>query len=116
MTPTAREFQILLAILTYYTLTRGQLSRLFAHLYPSDDDGRLMRRSLQRLIDWKLIAKTNMQVVNPAMGQPAPVFYPTPSGVAYAVQESENECWRRVSTATPNWQHLYHWVEVAGTH
>src|SRR5262245_39391869 len=112
---TDREFQILLTVLTYYALTRNQLSRFLAHLFPGDD-GRRVRRSIQRLINVKLIARTNMQVCNPAFGQPAPVYYPTSAGVAYACQETEDESWRRCCTATPNWQHLRHWTLVAEYH
>lgn len=110
---TPRDFAVLASIVHYATLTRAQVSRLH---FASDEDGRTTRKRLQTLLDAKLIARTRMQVVNPAMGAPAPVYYATREGCAFLAQERGDPRYLAYALATPQWQHLYHWVQVAETH
>lgn len=110
---TPRDIAVLHSLAHYFTLTRAQISRLH---FPDDVEGRVTRKRLQLLVDSKLIARTHMQVVNPAMGAPAPVYYPTREGCAFLAQEREDPRYLSNGYATPNWQHLYHWVQVAETH
>jgi hypothetical protein len=54
--------------------------------------------------------------VSPVMGAPAPVYYPSRVGCAFLAEQKEDARYLRVCVQTPNWQHLYHWVQVADTH
>lgn len=110
---TLRDTQLLLSLARYYTLTRAQINRLH---FPEDRNGRLTRRRLQLLVDAKLIHRTNMQVVNPAQGAPAPVYYPSREGCAFVAQEFGPDAVRGACWQLPNWQSLYHIVQVADTH
>src|SRR5438309_2425231 len=108
-----RDLEVLSSVARYYTLTRGQINRLH---FPADIDGRITRRRLRLLHDAKLINRTSMQVVNPSMGAPAYVYYPSANGCAFLSQEYPEFSYAHVCTLTPNWMYLYHWVEVAETH
>lgn len=111
-----RDTDVLRSVAHYYTLTRGQINRLH---FPDDHDGRLTRRRLQLLHEIGLINRTSMQVVNPSMGAPAYVYYPSANGVAFVKQEFGTEDqgkYDNVNTRTPNWMFLYHWVELAQAH
>ena len=108
-----RDLEVIASVARYYTLTRGQINRLH---FVTDHDGRITRKRLKLISDEGLINRTNMQVVNPAMGAPAYVYYPSAKGCALLAQELKDERYKSVCTLTPNWMHLYHWVAVAQTH
>src|SRR5437763_1145612 len=108
-----RDQDIVESVGHYYTLTRGQINRL--HL-PGDKDGRYTRKRLSSLLSAGMISRTQMQVVNPAMGAPAPVYYPSRKGCEWLYAQTEDKKHLATCTLTPNWQHLYHWVQVAETH
>jgi hypothetical protein len=110
---TPRDTQILVTIAAYYTLTRAQITRL---LFPGDKDGRVTRKRLSALLHLGLINQTRMQVVNPTIGVPAPVFYPSRRGCEYLAATLKDERFLTVCTLTPDWQHLAHWTEVAEFH
>src|SRR3954462_11813373 len=112
-----RELEVLKSVARYYVMTRGQINRLH---FPADADGRVTRKKLRLLHEAGLINRTSMQVVNPAMGAPAYVYYPSADGCAFLRQELSHETvdedFRHVCTLTPNWMHLYHWIDVTETH
>lgn len=110
---TERDLAILQSVVRYYTLTRTQVTRLH---FPNDPTGRMTRKRLHALVDLGLLAQTNMKVVNPAMGQPAPVYFPTRDGVAFLVEHTGDDHWRTAGVHSPNWQHLYHFTEIADQH
>lgn len=112
---TDRDFDVLVSVVKFYTLTRAQISRLH---FPTDDGGRMTRKRTQHLVDLGLVAKTKMQVTNPDMGfgQPAPVFFPTANGVALVAERTGDDAWRTASCQSPNWTHLYHYCEIADQH
>lgn len=110
---TERDKSVVQAVCNYYTLTRAQIGRL---CFPTDPDGRLTRARLQKLLDAGLVNRTHMLVVNPAMGNPAPVYYPSRAGCQFLAEILEDARYLSVCTQTPNWQHLYHWIAVAETH
>lgn len=91
----------------YYVMTRKQVQRRL----PGFDD-RTARKFLKQLVDAKLLAKTNMQVVNPSMGAPAPVFFLTRKGSEFLACATGDEKWLGVCTATPSWLYLYHWIQI----
>ena len=76
--------KILLAVATYYTLTRRQIQNL---CLPGYED-RTVRKILLQLLQQGLLNKTSMEAVNPAMaGMAAPVYYPSRKGCDYLVAE-----------------------------
>lgn len=110
---TTSDIQVLLLLATYYTLTRAQIGQL---AFPDDCDGRATRRHLQKLLQMRLLQRTRMEVVNPAMGAPAPVYHLSADGAAFLAQHLRDDKYRTCCTQTPNWQHLYHWCAVAEFH
>lgn len=110
---TPRDTAVLASVAHYYTLTRPQITRLH---FQDDADGRITRKRLQVLLGAHLLNRTRMEVVNPAMGAPAPVYYPSERGCAYLAQEREDPRYLTVCTATPSWTNLYHFVAIAETH
>lgn len=68
---TERILEILRVLAIYYALTREQIQYLLKM-----NNARVVRRILQGMHADKLINKTNMQVVNPRCGAPAPVWFP----------------------------------------
>ena len=105
---------ILQTTATYYTLTRKMIQEACV---PCDSaDGRLTRRLLQQLVDQLLLSRTRMEVTNPTAGQPAPVYYPARGGLDYLVCATKQDHWLSCCTATPTWQHLLHYVDVARFH
>lgn len=108
-----RDIEIIASVARYYTLTRAQINRLH---FPTDYDGRITRKRVRIIHDEGLINRTNMQVVNPSMGAPAYVYYPSAKGCAFLAQEMKDEQYKSVNTLTPSWMYLYHWVEIAQTH
>lgn len=113
MVITTRDIAVLIALAIYYTLTRTLIGRL---CFPDDKDGRITRGRLQKLLDVGLVHRTRMEVVNPAMGAPAPVYYLSRKGAGFLAQETGDERYLAACTECPNWQHLYHWVAVAEFH
>jgi len=108
-----RDIEVLASVARYYTLTRAQINHLH---FPTDADGRITRKRLRLIHEDGLVNRTNMQVVNPAMGAPAYVYYPSAKGCAFLAQEMKEDRYLSACTLTPNWMYLYHWVEVAQTH
>lgn len=108
-----RDIEVVASVARYYTLTRAQINRLH---FPNDHDGRVTRKRLTIIHEDGLINRTNMQVVNPSMGAPAYVYYPSAKGCAFLAQELKDDRYKSACTLTPNWMYLYHWVEVAQTH
>ena len=83
-----RDIEVIASVARYYTLTRGQINRLH---FPTDRDGRITRKRLNLIHDAGLINRTNMQVVNPSMGAPAYVYYPSAKGCAFLAQELKED-------------------------
>src|SRR6266436_4216077 len=108
-----RDIEVMASVARYYTLTRAQINRLH---FPTDHDGRITRKRLRIIHEDGLVNRTNMQVVNPAMGAPAYVYYPSAKGCAFLAQELKDDKYKSACTLTPQWMYLYHWVEVAQTH
>ncbi len=111
VTPT--DLAILPLLAHYYVLTRAQFGRL---AFPDDDDGRSTRRHLQKLLALHFIRRTRMEVVNPAMGAPAPVYHLSDDGAAYLAEQMHDDRFNTCCTQIPNWQHLYHWCAVSEFH
>lgn len=108
----AIAMKILLALAQYYTLTRRMLQQL---CMPGYDD-RSARKSLLGLLQSGLVNKATVEVCRPAMGIPAPVYYPSRKGCDYLVAALKDERFYDTCTLRPNWQHMYHWLRVADFH
>lgn len=108
MTP--RLLNILKALGDYYTLTRAQIQDVC-----EETNDRVMRKLLLQLCQQGLSCKTRMEVVNPGMGAPAPVYFPSRKGAEFLAAEVDPR-YLHCCTQTPNWQHLYHWTQVAQLH
>lgn len=116
MTSTSdRSLLVLKALAAYYTLARAQIQALSGFRGGANDD-RACRKLLLKLLQAGLVNKTAMQVVNPGMGAPAPVYYPSRKGLEYLACETGEDRWLSACCLTPNWQHLYHWTQVAEFH
>lgn len=110
---TERDIAVLRALVLYYVLSRVQIQRL---CFPSDDVGRVTRRRIQALVEAKLANRTHMQVVNPLMGAPAPVYYPSRKGCEFLAGHDGDDKYLLTPTQTPQPHHLYHWLAVSDTH
>ena len=105
---------ILDAVARYYTLTRTMIQDLCV---PGDSrDGRKTRKLLHQLVSDGLLTRNAMEVVNPAMGAPAPVYSPSRKGCEYLACEWKDDRYLHVCCLKPTWQNLYHWVQVAAFH
>jgi hypothetical protein len=111
---TEYHIAILIAVATYYTLTRAQIQRLCC---PKDKDGRVTRKRILQLVLLGLLNKTRMEVINPyTRGAGMPVYYLSRKGSELLACELKDERWLNCCTQTPNWQHLAHWTAVADFH
>ncbi len=108
MTP--RQMNILRSVATYYTFTRAQIQDVCG-----ETNDRVVRKLLDQLCRMGLIKRTRMEVVNPGMGAPAPVYSPTRKGAEFLAAEVDAKL-LHCCTQTPNWQNLYHWTQVAELH
>jgi hypothetical protein len=111
MNPTI-VINILVAIATYYTLTRNRIQSLCLPGY----DERSVRRILLQLVQQGLLNKMTMEVVDPSQGAPAPIYYPSRRGIDHLVADTKCDGWYQACSLRPNWQHAYHWLKVADTH
>ena len=105
---------MLMALATYYALTRRQVQTLCC---PTDKDGRATRyRLLQLVREAKLIGKTHMEVCKPEMGAPAPVYYLLRKGAEFLQAETGDERYLSTCCQTPTWMNLHHTTEVSQLH
>src|SRR5262245_37564292 len=110
---TERDQRILLLVWTYCTLTRTQIT---AGCFRGDRGGGMSRKRLAYLAHEGLLNRTRMQVVNPSMGAPQWVYYPSTKGCEYLAAALKDERYLRGCTRAPNWTHLYHWTQGAELH
>jgi len=114
MPVTNYHLAILVAVGTYYTLTREMIQHLCC---PNAKNGRVTRKRILQLVQLGLLNKTRMEVVNPAFPEGrTPVYYPTRQGLEFLACHFKDESWLDRCCSTPNWQHLLHWVAVARFH
>lgn len=106
-----RKFAMIKAVCDYYTLTRPMIQWIIGV-----KNDRAVRDDLSVLTRDGFIQKTRMQAVNPSVGNPAPVYFPSRKGAEYVAAETGDERYLRVCTKTPDWTHLWHWLGVSGVH
>lgn len=109
--PSPRKLAVIKAVCDYYTLTRALIQAIIGVA-----NDRVLRALLQELTVAGLINKTRMQAVNPAAGNPAPVYFPTRMGAELVAAETGEERYLHVCTKTPDWTHLWHWLGIAEAH
>lgn len=109
--PSPRKLAVIKAVCDYYTLTRAMIQTIIGVA-----NDRVMRAILDDLRRTGLIGKTRMQAVNPAAGNPAPVYFPTRIGAELVAAETGEERYLGVCTKTPDWTHLWHWLGIADFH
>lgn len=107
----SRKLRTIKAVCDYFTLTRAQVQSIVRVR-----NARVMRAILQELHAAGLVQKTRMQAVNPTAGAPAPVYYPSRLGAELVAAEFGDDRYLHVTTKTPDWTHLLHWVAVAEFH
>lgn len=110
---TEREFQILLAIVRYYVLSRPQIQRLF---FQGDRGGRHTRRRLQMLVDEHLIDRQRMLYCLPTAGSPSSVYYPSPKGCQLLAEHFEDDRFLLTPVQAPIPHHINHWLAISETH
>ena len=110
---TERDLLILRAVARYYVLNREQVQRL---VFPDDNNGRVTRRRLQTLVDAHLLSRQAMLVTYPANGVPAPVYYPSRTGVELLAEMTGDDRMLATSTQAPSMHHVWHWLAVSETH
>lgn len=110
---TPRDFQILLALIRYFLLSRPQIQRL---LFPDDMNGRSTRRRLQMLVDLQLINRQHLLFAQPAGGSPASVYYPSRRGCELLFEEFGDERFLLTPTQAPIPHHINHWLAISDTH
>ncbi len=111
ITQSPRKLAVIKAVCDYYTLTRALIQMIVGVA-----NDRVMRAILDELRRAGLVGKTRMQAVNPAAGNPAPVYFPTRMGAELVAAATRDERYMHVCTKTPDWTHLWHWLGVAEFH
>jgi hypothetical protein len=107
---TLRLLNILKAVADYFALTRVQIQRVCA-----ETNDRVMRKLIDQLCRMELIRRNRMEVVNPGMGAPAPVYSLTRKGAEFLAAEVD-ERYLGACTITPQWTTLYHTTQISEWH
>ncbi len=110
---TERDLLILRAVARYYVLNREQIQRL---VFPDDTNGRITRRRLQSLVDAHLLNRQPMLVCYPANGVPAPVYFPSRTGIELLAEMTGDDRLFAISSQAPSMHHVWHWLAVSETH
>jgi hypothetical protein len=108
-----RDVEILKALVKYYVLNRAQIQRLF---FASSQGDRIARRRLQELVSERLINRTQVQVMIPGNGSPAPAYYPARKGCDLLAEHLKDERFYSAPTQSPNPHHLFHWLSISDVH
>ncbi len=110
---TDRDIRVLLAVVTYYVLSRPQIQRL---CFPTDKTGRVTRRRLQELVTQGLLNRHRAQVVYPNSAPAGSVYYPSAKGCAVLAEYTGDDAYLLTPTQCPLPHHVQHWLAVSETH
>jgi hypothetical protein len=106
---TDKKIRRKMVVATYYTLPRALIQDVVGV-----KDDRQMRRWLQQDVSDGLLNRTHTEVWNPDnKSGPTAVYFPSREGLRFLSIHTGDDSWLTKCCLTPNWQHLYHWVEVA---
>ena len=108
MTP--RQLNILKAVADYFAITRMQIQRVCR-----EKNDRVVRKLIDQLCRQGLLRRNRMQVVNPDMGMPAPVYSLTRKGAELLAAEID-ERYLHACTITPQWTTMYHTTQISQWH
>ena len=104
---------MLQAIARYYVLNRQQIQRL---CFSDDQDGRVTRRRLQKLLQLGVLQRQPLQMHNMDGGSPSSVYFPSRRGLEILSESLDDKRFLLVSSQTPQAHHLRHWIAVSDTH
>lgn len=110
---TDRDLQVVHALARYFVLNRQQIQRL---CFNGDDDGRVTRRRLLKLVQLSVIQKQPLQMHNMDGGSPSSVYYPSRRGLEILAEARDDKRFLLVSSQSPQPHHVLHWLAVSDTH
>lgn len=110
---TDRDLQVVHALARYFVLNRQQIQRL---CFDGDDDGRVTRRRLLKLVQLGVIQKQPLQMHNMDGGSPSSVYYPSRRGLEILAETLDDKRFLLVSSQSPQPHHVLHWLAVSDTH
>lgn len=110
---TDRDIRVLLAVVTYYVLSRPQIQHL---CFPTDKTGRVTRRRLQELFSQGLLNRHRAQVVYPNSAPAGSVYYPSQKGCEVLAEHTGDESYLLTPTQCPLPHHVQHWLAASETH
>lgn len=110
---TDRDIRVLLAVASYYVLSRPQIQHL---CFPTDGTGRVARRRLQALVSRSLLNRHRAQVVYPNSAPAGSVYYPSQKGCELLAEQTGDDAFLHTPTRCPQPHHVQHWLAVSETH
>ena len=110
---TDRDLQVLRALARYFVLNRQQIQQL---CFGDDNDGRVTRRRLLKLVQSGMIQRQPLQMHNMDGGSPCSVYYPSRRGLEILAEEFDDKRFLLVSSQAPQPHHVRHWLAVSATH
>ncbi len=110
---TDRDLKVVHALARYFVLNRQQIQRL---CFPDDQDGRVTRRRLQKLVQQGMIQRQPLQMHDTTGGAPASVYYPSRRGLEVLAETVDDRRFLQVSSQSPQPHHVQHWLAVSETH
>jgi hypothetical protein len=88
----------------------------FASEEGDEASSRVTRRRLQSLVSDGYINRLRTYVFNPAMGTPAPVYYPAKKGCEFLAVHLDDDRYYAVPTRPPQAELALHWLSISETH
>lgn len=114
---TQRDINVLSALARYYVLSRAQIQSLcFAPDESGGANARVTRRRLQALVSESYIHRLRTYIYNPALGTPAPVYYPAKKGCEFLAVHTGDDRYYATPTRPPQAELALHWLAVSETH
>lgn len=114
---TERDIDILRVLAKYQVLSRAQIQALCFAKEEGDVAGsRVTRRRLQSLVSDGYVNRLRTYVFNPAMGTPAPVYYPAKKGCEFLAVHFDDDRYYAVPTRPPQAELALHWLAISETH
>ncbi|MFO0945628.1 MAG: replication-relaxation family protein [Planctomycetota bacterium] len=114
---TERDIEILRVLARYYVLSRAQIQSLCFQGESTDGAGaRVTRRRLQSLVSDGYINRMRTYIFNPAMGTPAPVYFPAKKGCEFLAVHFGDDRYYAVPFRPPQAELALHWLAISDTH
>lgn len=113
---TERDIDILRVLARYYVLSRAQIQSLCFAGDTGEASSRVTRRRLQSLVSNGYVNRLRTYVFNPAMGTPAPVYYPAKKGCEFLAVHTGEDHYYTVPLRPPQAELALHWLAISETH